>query len=137
MGILFQAPSAHLESADSMAITFEMQKNDSKFDTVIHGQTDNPVLCPVLQWAWLVNRNWSYLNTTCNTPVCAVWCHGRLNKIASTQVLLALRAASKAVGCARLGIEPNKIGTHSLCSVAVMEMYLARVPVNTIMLISR
>ncbi len=87
---LIPAPSANLESADSVAITFEMQKNDSKFDTVIHGWTDVPVLCPVLKWAQLVNRILSYPNTTWDTPVCVVWRHGRLDKIASTQVLLAL-----------------------------------------------
>ncbi len=47
-GDLIPAPSATLEWADSIAITFEMQKNDSKFDTVIYGQTDDPALCPVL-----------------------------------------------------------------------------------------
>ncbi len=52
--------SDDLESADSIAITFEMQKNDLKHDTVIHGRTDNSVLCPVLQWARLVNRIWTY-----------------------------------------------------------------------------
>ncbi len=136
-GHLIPVPSANLESADSLAITFNMQKNDSKFDTVIHGWTDNPVLCLVLQWAQLVIRIWSYPNTTCDTLVYAVWCHGRLDKIASTQVLLALWAAGKAVGNTHLGFEPSKMGTHSLCSGAAMEMYLAGVPVYTIMLIDR
>ena len=54
-GHLILAPSIDLELADSVAITFKMQKNDSEYDTVIHGQTDDPVLCPVLQWARLVN----------------------------------------------------------------------------------
>jgi hypothetical protein len=135
---LIPAPSADLESADSVvAITFKIQKNDSKFDTVIHGQTDDPVLCPILQWAQLVNRIWSYPNTTCDTPVCAVWRHGRLDKIALTQVLSALCAASKAVGSACFSFEPSKIGMHSLCSGAAMKMYLAGVPVHTIMLIGR
>ncbi len=134
---LIPAPSANSKSADSVAITFEMQKNDSKFDIVIHGWTDNPVLCPVLQWAQLVNRILSYPNTTCDTPVSAVWHHGILDKIASTQVLLALCGASKAVGSACLGFEPSKMGTHSLCSGAAMEMYLAGVPVYTIMLNGR
>ncbi len=136
-GHLILAASADLESADSVAITFEMQKNDSIFDTVVHGQMDDPVLCPVLQWALLVNRILSNPNTTCNTLVCAVWRHGRLNKIASMQVLLVLCAASKAVGSARLGFKPGKMGTHSLCSGAAMEMNLAGVPVYTIMLIGR
>ena len=120
-----------------MAITFKMQKNDSKFDTVIHSWTDDPVLCPILQWAQLVNRILSYPNTTCDAPVCAVWRHRRLDKIASTQVLSAHHAASKAVGSACLGFKPSKMGTHSLCSGAAMKMYLAGVPVYTIMLISR
>ena len=97
-GHLISAPSDNLESADSIAITFEMQKNDSKFDTVIHGRTDDPTLCPVLQWARLVNRIWAYPGTTQDTPVCAVWRHGRLDKITSKQVQTALRAASTAVG---------------------------------------
>ncbi len=54
-GHLIPAPSAGLESAYSLVITFEMQKNDSKFNTVIRSWTDNPVLCPVLQWAQLVH----------------------------------------------------------------------------------
>jgi hypothetical protein len=66
-----------------------------------------------------------------------VWRHGRLNMIASMQVLSAFCATSKAVGSARSGIEPSKMGTHSLCSGAAMEMYLAGVPVYTIMLIGR
>jgi hypothetical protein len=136
-GHLISAPSADLESADISAITFERQKNDSKFDTVIHGWTEDPVLCPVLQNAWLVNRIWSYPNTTCDTPVCAVWRHRILTKIASMQVLLALRTASKAVRSARLGFEPSKMGTHSLWVGAAMEMNLAGVPVYTIMLIGR
>ena len=66
-----------------------------------------------------------------------MWHHGRLNKIASMQVVSALNAASKAVGRARLGFKPSEMGTHSLCSGAAMEMYLAKVPVYTIMLIGR
>jgi hypothetical protein len=43
-GHLIWAPSADLELANRIAVTFEMQKNDSKFDMVIHGRTDDPVL---------------------------------------------------------------------------------------------
>ncbi len=137
-GHLILAPSIDLELADSVEITFEMQKNDSKYDTVIHGWTDNPVLCPVLQWARLVNRIWSYEGTTRDTSVCTFRRSGRrLDTIASSQVLTRLRAAATAVGSARLSFEPKEIGTHSLCLGAAMEMYLARVPVYTIMLIGR
>ena len=63
-GRLLSTPSDDLEFADSVAVTFEMQKNKMKHETIIHGRTDDPVLCPVKQWARLVNRIWSYQGTT-------------------------------------------------------------------------
>jgi hypothetical protein len=48
-GHLLSALSDNLEFADSMAVTFKMQKNNQKHDTVIHSWTDDPILCPVLQ----------------------------------------------------------------------------------------
>jgi hypothetical protein len=53
------------------------------------------------------------------------------------QVIASLWSAYTTIGGACLGFEPSKIGTHSLCSGAAMEMYLAGVPVYTIMLIGR
>jgi hypothetical protein len=47
-GHLISVPADSLELANSVAVTFEVQKNDNKHGTVIHGQTDNPNLCPVL-----------------------------------------------------------------------------------------
>jgi hypothetical protein len=52
-------------------------------------------------------------------------------------VITSLRAACATIGSACLGFEPDEIGTHSLRSGATMEMYLAGVPVYTIMLIGR
>jgi hypothetical protein len=66
-----------------------------------------------------------------------VWCHNRLETIASHQVLAALCTASASVGSGHLGFEPHEMGTHSLQSGAAMEMFLASVPVHTIMLIGR
>jgi hypothetical protein len=48
-----------------------------------------------------------------------------------------LLAACNTYGSACLGFEPGKIGTHSLCLGAAMEIYLAGVPFYTIMLIGR
>jgi hypothetical protein len=41
---LLVALSDNLEFAESVAVTFKMQKNNQKHDTVIRGWTDNPVL---------------------------------------------------------------------------------------------
>jgi len=78
--------SDDLESADSVAITCEMQKNNLKHDTVIHGRTDDSVLCPVLQWARLVNRIWTYPGASLDTPVCTVWRNGRMEHITSKSI---------------------------------------------------
>ena len=136
-GCLLSTPSVNLEFADSIAVTFEMQKNEQKHETIIHGRTDDPVLCPVKQWALLVNRIWSYQGTTENTQVSTVWRHDRREQITLRQVITSLRAACATIGSAQLGFEPKEISTHSLRSGAAMEMYLAAVPVYTMMLIGR
>jgi hypothetical protein len=47
-----------------------------------------------------------------------------------------LRAIVKFIGEDHLGFKAMELGTHSICSGAAMGMYLASVPVFTIMLIS-
>jgi hypothetical protein len=49
------APSSKLESADSIAVTIKMQKNNQKHNTVIHEWMGNATLCPVLQSAPIIN----------------------------------------------------------------------------------
>ena len=41
---LLSTPSDDLEFADSVAVTFEMQKNEMKHETIIHGWTDDPII---------------------------------------------------------------------------------------------
>ncbi len=113
-GTLLSAPLDSLEQADSIAVTFEMQTNDLKHNTVTHGRTDEATLCPVHQWACLVNRIWTYPGTSPHTPACAVWHHNRLESIASHQVLAALCAACASVGSGQLDFEPHKMGKHTL-----------------------
>ncbi len=115
-GYLTSAPSAELESADSVAITFKIQKNEQKHDTVINWQTYDATLCPVLQWACIFNQIQKYRCTTQNTPVCAAWRHNRLENITSKQVFMALQATSTVIRSTHLGFKQSKIGTHSLCS---------------------
>jgi hypothetical protein len=136
-GHLLPAPSDNLEFADSIAMTFEMQKNEEKHETVIHGRTDDPVLYPVKSWARLTNQIWKYPGTAEDTSVCTVWNHARREQIKSRQVITLLRSACATIRSACLGFDPSEIGTYSLRSGAAMEMYLAGVPVYTTMLIGR
>ncbi len=130
-GHLMPTQSDDSESADSLTITFKMQKNDQMNDTVIHCRTDDSVLCPILQWARLVSQIWTYLGASLNIPVCSVWQNGRMEHITSHNIRQHLRAACGAIRSACLGFEPHEIGTHSLRSGAAMEMYLGEFPVYT------
>ena len=113
-GRLVSTPSSALESADSVSVTFEMQKNDRKYDTVTHGTTGDCTLCPVTQWARVVNRIWSYPGASLDTPVCAVWRYDSIELLTSAMVTKTLRAAVSALGSDQLGFTADEIGTHSL-----------------------
>lgn len=74
-GHLIAHSSPNLSTAASISITFESQKNSRKFDTITQWHTTHQTLCPVKQWASLVQRIKSYPNATINTPVFAVLQH--------------------------------------------------------------
>ena len=114
-----------------------MQKNDEKHDTIIHGQTDDSVLCHILQWACLVNRIWTCPRASLDTSVCTVWQNDCIEYLTSKNVLQHLQSACATIGSACLSFEPHKLGTHSLPTGAAMDMYLSEVPVYIIMLQGR
>jgi hypothetical protein len=129
-------PDLHL--ADCVAITFIFQKNDERDATVTMWRTLDPTLCPVKVWAAIVRRIRDIPGTTPNTPVNTFLDqNGKVCRVKSKNVLDRLRTVAHAIGEAELGYAPGEIGTHSIRSGAAMAMYLAGVPVFTIMLIGR
>jgi hypothetical protein len=66
---------------DCVSITFEMQKKDEKMDTVTQIATSDRLLCPVRQWAAIVQQIWGYEGATADTKVSAVWVNGRIEHI--------------------------------------------------------
>jgi hypothetical protein len=60
---------------------------------------------------------------------------GKLKEGTSKMILNCLRAVVHHVGEDNLGLKVSEMGTHSIRSGAAMAMYLADVPVFTIMLI--
>lgn len=127
-----------LTLADNIAITFEYQKNENRNETIIMHHTGDAQLCPVRAWGSLVQRILSYGDTSPNTFVNAYrTIKGTMSYVQSKNILEKLRQAAAFIGVARLGFPPEEIGTHSIRSGAAMAMYLAGVPVYTIMLIGR
>jgi len=131
------APDLHL--ADSVSITFVLQKNNTKYDTITMWRTDDKLLCPVRCWANVVRRIRQYPGCTDSTPVNMVFepKTRAYIEIEANAIAKALRIAATIIGEQNLGFHPNELGTHSIRSGAAMAMYLTRTPVYTIMLIGR
>jgi hypothetical protein len=129
-------PTLHL--ADSVSITFEFQKNDERDATITMHRTGDATLCPVISWSSIVRRIHAIPGTSNSSPVCTyLRADGTPGLVTSKQILDRIRDRVTAIGKDVLGFEAWEVGTHSIRSAAAMAMYLAGVPVYTIMLIGR
>ena len=133
------APETDLIQAECVSVTFVDQKNGEKMCTITQHRTTNPAFCPVHAWGSLVKRVRGYPKATDSTPVNTFWDHKKKKcvLITSTQVRNHLRTAVKSVGAKRLGVQLNRIGTHTIRTSFAMLLYLANVRTSTIMLIGR
>jgi len=130
------SPALHL--ADSITITFFFQKNNEQDATVTQHQTLDIELCSITAWAGIVKHILSYNGTGPTTPVCTIkGPNGVLSQLSSKQLLNRLRASVKTVREDELGFKALELGTHSIRLGAAMAMYLAGVPVFTIILIGQ
>lgn len=126
-----------LSSATAISITFEFQKTDVRNETVHQHATGLPVLCPVLRWASIVQRILRYPGCASDSLVSTVVANDSRQLVSAAFLSLRLQAAAARIGEDVLGFSPQDIGTHSIRSGGAMAMYLAGVPVFTIMLIGR
>ena len=129
-----------LDKADSVQITFTLQKNNIKYESITQFRTDdNDGLCPVARWARLVRRMRSHPGCNDTTPVYKCYDYERKQwvKVTAKMITTALRIAAIRIGERNLGFKAVDLGTHSIRSGAAMAMYLTDTPVYTIMLIGR
>ena len=136
-GIIIPHSSPLLPYSDCVSVTFELQKNDSKCETITQWKTNQPTMCPVAAWAAIVQRIRAYPNSSDKSKVCTVREHGRNSAITGKMMINALQDGIVAVGETKLGIKKEQIGTHSIRSGAAMAMYLGGCPIYSIMLIGR
>jgi len=130
--------SSSLHLADTVSITFEFQKRDTKNDVITHHKMNDKLLCPVKIWGKFVHRIYHYTSSNPNTTVNTYrFEDGSLLLFTGTQLLKRLQLAASTIGPDSLGFTADKICLHSACSGAAMAMYLAGVPVFTIMLLGR
>ena len=127
-----------LHMADCVSITFEFQKRDTKNDIITQHRSGNPILCPVRVWASIIHCLLSYASTTQETTVNTFLLpNKKLHQFTGKELLTRLRLATTSIGADTLGFSAAQIGLHSARSGAAMAMFLAGVPVFTIMLLGR
>jgi len=135
---LVQHLDPNLSSAECVSITFEFQKRVTRNDTITQQRSSDSTLCPVRTWAAITQRILSYPGASPNDSVNFIrFMDGRKHWFTRTELLKKLRLAATAIGEEMLGFSAKEIGLHSARSGAAMAMYLAHVPVFTIMLLER
>ena len=77
------------------------------------------------------------MGTTRDTPVNTVWVEHYKTTITSQMTTNSLRAGTLSFGEERLGFSHEEVGTHSIRSGFAMELYLAKVYPETIMIMGR
>jgi len=122
-----QHDDKNLHLCTLVLITFEEQKRGSKNDTITHHRTNDPLLCPVKTWARIIKRL-IYVFQLDN---------GQTYKFTGKDLLSHLPHAADSLGPDKLRYTSDQIGLHSARSGAAMAMYLAGIPVFTIMLLGR
>jgi hypothetical protein len=126
---------SHLHLATTVSITFEFQKKDTKNDTITQHRSGDKLLCPVQIWAKIVRWVLSYPGANQSTQVNAYLSNNnKILHIRGSDLLKRLCQAAAAIGKHKVGFQ---LGLHSARSGAAMAMYLAGVPVFTIMLLCR
>ena len=135
-------PHSHprLHEAQYVIVTFGPQKSDDHRDEAVpQERTNDPELNPVWHWAYTIRRLQSYPDYDPKWPIYTYYDSGkkRFSDIRSYEVLDDICAAVTAIGVAVLGFTADDVGTHSNRGGFAMMMYLAGVPVFTIMKMGR
>jgi hypothetical protein len=127
-----------LHLADSVSIMFKQQKRATKNDIITHHKTGDKLLCPVKMWCKIIRHIISLPSSSNDTPVNVFYLpNGSLHYFIRPNVLKQLCIAMKTLGPDILGFTEKDIGLHSTHSGAAMAMYLAGIPVFTIILLGR
>jgi hypothetical protein len=89
-------------------------------------------------WASIIKRLLSHKLSSEETPINTFYLdNNKVHEFTGSELLKRLHAATTSIGPDTLGFTAKEIGLHSARSGAAMAMYLAGVPVFTIMMLGR
>ena len=126
----------NLIRADFLAITFVSQKNGEKFQSIIQHKS-NRTLCPIKAWGELINTILSYGNTNESTDINYFISDNGPAYITAEDMIIQIRAACQTIGVQKLGVTPDRVGTHSIRTSFSMQLHLVGVKDHIIMLQGR
>ena len=126
-----------LDQADSVTINFGDKKSEIHFEQVTQYKSKHSALNPVVHWAATVQHLRSYPGFKDFWHVHRFHNGTRLTNITLKEIRTDLRAAVECIGTETLGFTKADMGTHSVCSILAMMMYLAKEPVYTIMFVGQ
>jgi hypothetical protein len=129
------SPDLHL--AETVSINFEFQKSNTRDDVITQHRSNDPLLCPVVAWAGVVQRILKYPSASIHSPINMLVDNGKTHLLTAKAALTFLRSVVREVGQSTLGFLPSEVGVHSIRSGGAMAMYLAHTPVHTIKLTGR
>ena len=125
-------------AADTIIITFVIQKSDERNEEATMHCTTDPFLCPVKVYAALLRRIRTHPKANNSSPVHLFTDgEGNLKPITSAHIRLTLRSAETLIGEDRLGFKIKDIGTYSIRSGVAMAISLDDVPIDTITIVGR
>lgn len=111
---LVQHSNQNLHLADTVSITFEAQKRDTKNDTITQHHTSDPILCLIKTWAKIIKCILRYPSTLSITAVNTFLSpNGKLIQFTGQQLLKRLCLAAEAIGPDTLGFTLVQLGLHS------------------------
>ena len=120
----------------SVSLTFITQKNNMPYTTITQCRSGSN-LCPVKAWAVIKSRLHSYPNTNHKTPINTVKTGNQYHRITASQVRDLLKQVTSLPENINLGLNPSRVGTHSIRCSAAMLMHSAKINADIIKLVGR
>jgi hypothetical protein len=136
-------PQTHedfLTLSQFVTVTFRNQKNGTKMDSQTQRHTNDPLVCPIIHYATLIQRiHRTVANASGSTTINTISTgDGRTGLIANSYVLKILHSTCYTFGGKpTFGFDPHEIGNKSVRFGAAMALFINDISTAKIMILGR
>jgi len=111
--------------------------NGERFETIAMQSARDLLVYPLRAWGSIIHGLFKCPATSPEILVNSFYFNEKLHEVTCDDMMKALRETATSIGKDTLCFKLNDIGTHSIRSGSSIGIYLAEVPVYTILLIGR